>query len=281
VIGPPLCINITVNKFISAAFVAYPMQKIGISSMALRKYSPKDAVRRASELGFGSWEIMLEGRHLQNDYTEVKELADSYGLELFIHAPFSDLNIASPNERIRKETLSQIFKAIEIADFLESKIVTLHTGRPSPIGMFLREDAWETNLKSIGEILEFGSDFDLKLCLENMPNFPGAFCCKIDELRRVLDINPGLGLTLDIAHAHTYGDEIEYLKELKDRMLHVHLHDNDGVSDSHSAVGEGNIDFDRVMYHLKDFKGYGIIETRTEDAAILSKRKFEEQISSL
>ena len=257
------------------------MKKIGISSMALWKYSPKDALRRASELGFAAWEIMLEGKHLQKDYTGVKELADSYGIELFVHAPFSDLNIASLNEGIRKETLSQIFKAIETADFLESEIFTLHSGRPSPIGMSFREEAWETNLKSIREILGFGSDFNLTLCLENMPNFPGAFCCEISELLSVLDANPELGLTLDIAHAHTRGDEIEYIKELKDRMLHVHLHDNTRDSDSHSAVGEGDIDFKRVMYYLKDFKGYSIIEAKSEDGAALSKRKFEEHVSSL
>lgn len=256
------------------------MQKIGISSMALWKYSPKDAVRRASELGFGSWEIMLEGRHLQKDYTKIKELADSYGLKLFVHAPFSDLNIASLNERIRKETLSQIFEAVETADFLESDVITMHSGRLSPLGMLFREEAWEANLKSVGEVLEFVYDFDLKLCLENMPNFPFAFCCEIDELQRVLDIDPELGLTLDIAHAHTCGDEIEYINELKDRVLHVHLHDSDGLSDSHDAIGEGNIDFSRVMYHLRDFKGYKIIETRNEDAAIPSKEKLEE-INSL
>lgn len=257
------------------------MQNIGISSMALWKYGPKDAVRRASELGFASWEIMLEGNHLQRDYTEVKELADSYGLELFVHAPFSDLNIASLNERIRRETLSQIFEAIEIADFLELTIITLHTGRLSPLGMLFREKAWETNLGSIREILDFSSDFNVRPCLENMPNFPGAFCCKIEELQRILDMHPELGLTLDIAHAHTCGDETEYVKELKDRMLHVHLHDNSGDSDSHSAVGEGNIDFTRVMRHLKDFSGHMIIETRTEDAAILSKIKLGEHISAL
>lgn len=257
------------------------MEKIGISSMALFKYSPKDAVKRVSELGFGVWEIMLEGRHFQKDYTEVKELADSYGIEVFVHAPFSDLNIASLNEGIRRETISQVFKAIETADFLESKLITFHTGRPSPISMSFRDVAWETNLKSISEILKVSADFDLNLCLENMPSFPGAFCCEIDELKSVLDANPGLFLTLDIAHAHTCGDEVEYLKEFKDRMMHVHLHDTKRGSDSHGAVGEGDIDFKRVMSHLRDFTGCGIIESKSEDGAAQSAQKFEEIKSSL
>lgn len=257
------------------------MKKIGISSMALFKYGPEDAVRRASELGFSAWEIMLEGSHFREDYTKVRELADSYGIEIFVHAPFSDLNIASLNEGIREETLSQIFWAIETADFLESELVTLHTGRPSPVSMSFREAAWEKNLKSMGEIVKFGSDFELKLCLENMPNFPGAFCCEIDELQSVLEQNPGLYLTLDIAHAHTCGDEIEFIKNFKDKMLHVHLHDNLRDNDSHSAVGEGDIDFKRVMSHLKDFTGCGIIEAKSEDGAAQSMQKFEEYISSL
>ena len=257
------------------------MRKIGISSMALFKYRPADALKRASELGFSAWEIMLEGSHFQNDYTEVKELADSYGIELFVHAPFSDLNIASLNEGIRKETLSQVFWAIETADFLESGLVTFHSGRPSPVSMSFRDAAWEKNLESISEIVRFGSDFDLKLCLENMPNFPGAFCCEIDDVRSILDANPELGLTLDIAHAHTCGDEIEFIKNFKDKMLHVHLHDNSRDNDSHSAVGEGDIDFRGVMSHLKDFTGCGIIEAKSEAGASQSMQKFEEIISSL
>jgi sugar phosphate isomerase/epimerase len=257
------------------------MEKIGISSMALFSYSPPDAVKRASELGFRAWEIMLEGRHFQKDYTEIKELADSYGIELFVHAPFSDLNIASLNEGIREETLSQVFGAIETADFLESKLITFHTGRPSPLSMSFRDEAWDVNLKSISEILKFGGDFDLNLCLENMPNFPGAFCCEIDELNSVLDANPGLSLTLDIAHAHTCGNEVEYIKEFRDRMMHVHLHDTNRDSDSHGAVGEGDIDFKRVMYHLKEFNGCGIIESKSEDGAAQSAAKFEEIKSSL
>lgn len=257
------------------------MEKIGISSMALFKYSPKDALRRVSELGFTAWEIMLEGSHFQRDYTEVKELADSYGIELFVHAPFSDLNIASLNEGIRKETLKQVFWAIETADFLESELVTFHSGRPSPVSMAMRDEALETNLKSISKILKFGSDFSLKLCLENMPDFLGVFCCEIDDLGGVLNQNPELFLTLDIAHAHTCGDEMEYIKNFKDRMLHVHLHDNSRDSDSHSAVGEGDIDFKRVLANLKDFKGCGIIESRSEEGATQSRQKFEEIMNSL
>ena len=257
------------------------MEKIGISSMALFSYAPKDALKRASELGFSAWEIMLEGRHFQHDYKEVKELADSYAIELFVHAPFSDLNIASLNEGIRKETIAQVFRAIETADFLESKIITFHTGRPSPLSMSFRDEAWDVNLKSIAEILKFGRDFDIRLCLENMPSFPGAFCCEIDELKSVLDANPGLFLTLDIAHAHTCGDEVAYIKEFKDQMMHVHLHDTNRKSDSHGAVGEGDIDFKRVMGHLKDFNGWGIIESKSEDGAAHSSLELAELKSSL
>lgn len=257
------------------------MKKIGISSMALFKYRPEDAVKRASELEFSAWEIMLEGSHKKEDYTEVKELADSYGIELFVHVPFSDLNIASLNEGIRKETLTQVFWAIETADFLESGLVTFHSGRPSPVGMAFRDEAWEMNLKSIRGIVEFSGDFDLKVCLENMPNFPDAMCCGIEELKTVLDLNPGLGLTLDVAHAHTCGDELEYLKELGDRMLHVHLHDTKRDNDSHGALGEGDIDFKKVLSRLKDFEGCGIIEAKSEEGAILSRDKIQEQIISL
>ena len=42
----------------------------------------------------------------------------------------------------------------------------------------------------------------------------------------------------------------------------VHLHDNQGVHDSHLMIGEGNIDFRKVFSFLEDYNGPFVIEGR-------------------
>ncbi|MFH1773924.1 MAG: sugar phosphate isomerase/epimerase family protein [Methanobacteriota archaeon] len=257
------------------------MNKIGVSSLAFLRYSAEDTVRRVGELGFEIWEIIPEEKHLKKDYSKVKELAESYDLNFVVHAPFSDLNIASLNEGIREASLSQIFKSIELADFLEAELINIHPGRLSPLGTFFRERAWEVNLQSIGRILEFASQHGVKVSLENTPNFTGAFCCKLEEIQEVLQHFGGqLAFTLDVGHANTCGKIEKFIEALKHSLCHVHLHDNSGSDDTHAEIGKGNIDFKKVLRRLRkiSYKSFFIIEALGEEEAFRSKEKLEELI---
>lgn len=235
-------------------------------------------MRRVSELGFEAWEIIPEGKHLKKDYSKVRELAESYDLSFVVHAPFSDLNIASLNEGIREASLSQIFKSIELADFLEAKLINIHPGRLSPLGMVFREKAWEVNLESIGRILEFASQHDVRVSLENTPNFTGAFCCKLEEVQEVLQHFEGLAFTLDVGHANTSGKIEKFIEVLKAKLCHVHLHDNSGSDDTHAEIGKGNIDFKKVLRRLKkiDYRDFFTIEVTGEEEAFRSRERLEE-----
>lgn len=156
-------------------------------------------------------------------------------------------------------------------------MINIHPGRLSPLGSVFMEKAWETNLQSIERILEFASQYEVKVSLENTPNFSGVFCCKIEEIREVLQHFEGLGFTLDIGHANTCSKIEKFIKALKHSLRHVHLHDNDGSRDMHAEIGKGNIDFKKVLRQLKkiNYKGFFIIEALGEKEAFRSKEKLE------
>ncbi len=64
----------------------------------------------------------------------------SYDLEISVHAPFSDLNIASLNEPIWAETLRQIKAAIEaVANY--ARVFVIHPGYVSPLAAFCQDKA--------------------------------------------------------------------------------------------------------------------------------------------
>ncbi|MHC1565516.1 MAG: TIM barrel protein, partial [Candidatus Syntropharchaeales archaeon] len=67
---------------------------------------------------------------------------------------------------------------------------------------------------------------------------------------------------LDVGHANTAGVLDEFLTC---DINHIHLHDNNGGTDEHLAIGEGTIDFKEVARATKDDGITKILELRRED----------------
>lgn len=81
-----------------------------------------------------------------------------------------------------------------------------------------------------------------------------------------------LGMCFDIGHANTAGTIQDFLG-YSDRFVNVHVHDNHGEWDEHLPVGEGNIDFRKVLQGLRGYKGRLVVESRSlMDAEISQER---------
>ena len=59
---------------------------------------------------------------------------------------------------------------------------------------------------------------------------------------------------IDIGHAHANGWDLRSVMErLKGQILAYHLHNNDGVHDSHRRIGGGTLDFDSFMTWAREY----------------------------
>ena len=57
---------------------------------------------------------------------------------------------------------------------------------------------------------------------------------------------------IDIGHAHANGWELgKVMEDLQDRIVAYHLHNNDGIHDSHRRIHDGTLDFEKF---LSDYK---------------------------
>ncbi|HLB72232.1 MAG TPA: sugar phosphate isomerase/epimerase family protein [Candidatus Methanoperedens sp.] len=250
--------------------------EVSFSSLALVN-NPFDWAYDLEELGFTGWEVVSEGKQQLNDATlsEIKNIVETTDLVLTLHLPFSDLNLASLNHPIWKETIRQMSKCLERAsDFVE--LAVIHPGHLSPLGMQLPEIAWRQNIEGLRTICDFADDFDIKIGVENMVNMqfilgkqPGEVFGMIESIER-----ENVGMTLDIGHANTNGMVEEFLADLS-RVIHVHLHDNRGASDEHLELGKGNIKWKDVLRKLNGYRGRFVTEARTitEGAASLKLLK--------
>ena len=74
-----------------------------------------------------------------------------------------------------------------------------------------------------------------------------------DQLEMIADVDrPGLGALFDIGHANMLSDDdpIAAAAALGPHLVHCHAHDNDGLRDSHDAIGSGTLDWPQLARAL-------------------------------
>ena len=246
--------------------------KFGISSLVFLPESLTSSMEKIAEHNFDAWEIVCEGTHYLSpkNIKYLMELKESYEVDIVVHAPFSDLNPASMNERVRKLTVECIRDAIEGAFELDSEVVVVHPGYIPPLWSNYVNEILDNNFSTLSEIVEMAEDYGIKIGLENMPNFKGVLGITPESLLDIIkDIDSkNLGITFDIGHANTAGNPAEFVEKLQNigiGIIHVHAHDNNGYDDEHLKIGEGNINFIEVLEKLKEIGYNGIISLENKN----------------
>lgn len=237
---------------------------ISFSSLALVN-NPFDWAYGLEELGFTGWEVVSEGKQQLNESTlsEIGNIIETTDLVLTLHLPFSDLNLGSLNHPIWNESIRQMKKCLEKAsDFVE--LAVIHPGHLSPLGMQLPDMAWSQNIEGLRSVCDFADNLGIKLGVENMPNMPHIFGKRPGEIHGMIDSidRENAGMTLDIGHANTNGFVFDFLNDIE-KVIHVHLHDNNGKSDEHLSLGKGTIKWKDVLPRFKNYKARFVIEART------------------
>jgi sugar phosphate isomerase/epimerase len=194
-------------------------------------------------------EVMDEGLHYIGD----PSLFESYSGTFIIHAPYHGMNIASLFEPIRRASVTVMTGCLSTAATIGAGVV-MHPGYY----------AWEQERRQAGvqferslcELTSAAADLSARFFFENM----GAM--NYFHLRTPADLASidGCGFALDTGHANVNRCLPEFLAG---RFDHMHIHDNDGRSDSHCAVGEGTIDFAPVMAALRRNRATAVVEVKT------------------
>ena len=206
--------------------------RFAVSSYCLNDQPLDEALERLSTIT-GAVEVMDEGCHAFQD-TAVLETFD---LEYSVHAPSRGVNLASLLEPIRRASVEVTAGCMELAAAIDAPVV-IHPGYFAWQGE--RVAAERQFGQSLGELNRAARECSGTFFVENMGNWE-HFLLKTPEEMPILD---GTGFALDVGHAHQNHALAGFLAF---PARHFHLHDNDGTSDAHAAVGEGTIDFGAVM----------------------------------
>jgi sugar phosphate isomerase/epimerase len=183
-------------------------------------------------------------------------------MKLVCHLP-SFVYTADLTHALRKASLNEVLKSLEVADELGCLKAVLHPSYIMGLGIFVMDQAREYALESLDAIMEKADKLNLLLCLENL--FPKAHSLvEPVEFADIFVKFPNLKMTLDTGHAHIGDTEgkraVKFIKRFPDRIDHIHISDNLGESDNHLPVGAGTVNFHEIV---KALKGIGYDETIT------------------
>ena len=230
--------------------------KLGFTTLAMFTRPNNDIIETAKKYEFEMIETLGEGPFFKNDNLEFANT----DLEICIHAPTVDLNIASLNTGIRKESVKQMKDALDYGKKINATALTIHPGQIGRNEDRIRRYALELAIESIGELVDYS---DIVVSVENMPERFSFLGNKVEELERIQN-ETGCGLTIDVGHGNTCGNCEEFL-DLKN-ISYCHLNDNNGVKDQHVTLGEGTLDLNLLKKVDK-----GIIELNNFDNVLKSK----------
>ena len=194
-------------------------------------------------------EIVDEGFHALNKRRVqiLNELAASYTLKYTVHAPFADINIASPSKPLLNTMLKRLKKSILYASALNCQAWVFHPGLKTGISMFYPGKEWIQNLKTSRLLFKFAAEYGVEAAIENVPEpFPFIMKNTEDFKRFYSEVNENINLVLDIGHAHINKQIESFLTTFADKIVHMHAHDNYGKSDRHLGIGYGNVNWEKV-----------------------------------
>ena len=208
----------------------------------------------AREKGFDYVELSLEGpktalEQLAPRAAELKRLRDELGIFYVCHTPWG-WNVGNPYPKIREATVRQVIDVIDFAERVEARLVTVHMH--THFGLFDKKELIRCMAEGVTALCDRAEQTGMAVTVENVDQSP-------EEMRRFFDLEPRARLHLDVGHANLLcanGANIyHFIDQFKDRLQHVHVHDNRGGFDQHGdlhlALGMGNIDWPKVVKALK------------------------------
>jgi sugar phosphate isomerase/epimerase len=184
----------------------------------------------------------------------LNEAAKSSGIKYTLHAPFADINIASPSKPVLNASLKRLKQSMAYASALNAQLWVFHPGIKTGISMFYPGEEWKQNIKGLCELHKTAEEYGLDIAMENLPKKYGFIMKRPEDFvkfYRETDLND-IGIVLDVGHANLEGQTESFLRKLPDQIVHIHVSDNMGENDQHMGIGYGKIRWQRFAETLRE-----------------------------
>lgn len=171
------------------------------------------------------------------------------------------LNLASADQNIRQRSIDFVSDAIALTASLGAQIYSVHSGFitdptsfdknsfifPMPSSPDAAKCALDRFISALEITIKYAEHYGVQLLVENnlcTTALRGKLLLQTaDEFLELFDKihSTNLGILLDTGHlnvtAHTFGfDPMSFIDQVAPYIRAVHVHDNDGISDTHQPI---------------------------------------------
>lgn len=202
------------------------------------------------------------------DPKKMRELAEKHGIFYTIHLN-DEMPVADFNPLVADGYRKAVLEVIEFAKQTGIQVLNMHISEgarfttPQRIIYFYeayRED-YLRGIRQFRDACETAiGDSGIHICMENSKAY-------FDFQKEALDLlleSPAFGLTLDTGHNHCsgYADE-GWIRQRKNRLLHMHLHDAKGARQDHQPLGQGEMALPAFLDLAQDTHCTVLLEVKT------------------
>ena len=184
-------------------------------------------------------------------------------------------------ENDRAERMEKMKRSIRATKILGCKHFVIHPIMPfgiDDINTDFAEKTWDMNMSFMGELLKTAKMHDVIICLENMPMLNFSLARAKDILRFVKAINDDrFKICLDTGHVNVFDDLNvgDAVRELRNEIRVLHVHDNIDSKDLHMFPSFGGIDWRDFAKSLKEINFDGCFSLETKPSSSFDDETYE------
>ena len=235
--------------------------RLGIIADCLPGVAEIDALEKIRKAGF---DMVFSSEYDPKTVYKIKEKCDRLGLSLdFLHAPFRGINDFWIPGLAYRGLRNGIYGSIDAASEAGVPMIVCHVSS----GWFPPQ-LCDVGFQRFDDLVDYAISKNVKIAFENLRKV-GNLAAILERYEKV----PEVGFCYDCGHEHCYTETVHFLELYGNRVFCTHIHDNHGQKDEHLTIGEGDIDFRRVVGMLPNYDGRFIIESKTLESALESQRR--------
>jgi sugar phosphate isomerase/epimerase len=199
-------------------------------------------------------EIGIDGdvidTYSRKDFSEIASVLQREGLLITLHGPFYDLVPGGMDKKILKASRERLREVFDLISVFEPWSVVCHTGYDRKRYGEVQYEWLDTALETWAPLVKDLQGTRTTLMMENVYEKTPEMLYRIIS---GLDAEK-VGFCFDTGHMNAFSDTnmADWLKALGPFLKQCHLHDNDGTTDSHLAIGAGKIDFDTLFKYVEE-----------------------------
>ena len=164
------------------------------------------------------------------------------------HGPYYKAEHSAPQgTEAYEKTMNMVAKTLEYSIKLNSRYFVFHHNN-CRVTEDKKAEMIDVSCKNFRTVEEMYRSYNIPVVVENAGVIDrGNMLFNQEEFIKLCK-SENYKVLIDIGHANANGWDLFYvMEELKEQIVAYHLHNNDGVHDSHLRIHNGIIDFDKFI----------------------------------